>query len=189
MNSIKGVNDAVQQGKGFFPNTRFVYDPTNNTYRCPADHALRRYQNRPDKNAVRYAADPGDCACCPLRSQCTKAPFRTVTRHIRQETLERMMDQANSEASKMDLRRRKHFMERCFAVAARHGLKRCRWRRLWRAEIHDLLVATVQNALIIIRNRIRTGRVAVAAVYRQLFATRPTAPLSTPIGSHTVVLC
>jgi hypothetical protein len=37
-------------------------------------------------------------------------------------------------------------MERSFADAAnRHGLKRSRWRGLWKQAIQDLLIATVQN--------------------------------------------
>ena len=60
-------------------------------------------------------------------------------------------------------------MERSFAVAVRYGFKRCRWRELWRAEIHELLVATVQNVAVLARNRVRkpcataAARVAVIA--------------------------
>jgi transposase len=166
---VKDVTDATQQSKGLFPNTQFIWDPADRTYRCPAGTTLRRVQNRPDKNGERFAANAQVCAGCPLQSQCTKAPFRTVTRHLRQETIERMITQSRSEASRADLRRRKHFMERTFAVGARYGLKRCRWRRRWRAEIHDLLVATVQNIMTLVRVRIRpTGRALVAWAQRAL---------------------
>jgi hypothetical protein len=37
-------------------------------------------------------------------------------------------------------------MERSFADAANcHGLKRARWRGLWKQAIQDLLIATMQN--------------------------------------------
>jgi len=36
-------------------------------------------------------------------------------------------------------------MEGSFADATRHGFKRARWRRLWRVQIQNLLIAAVQN--------------------------------------------
>ena len=40
---------------------------------------------------------------------------------------------------------RQHFMERSFAQVTRYGLKRARWRGLWRAQIQDYLIAAFQN--------------------------------------------
>ena len=43
-------------------------------------------------------------------------------------------------------------MERSFADAANcHGLKRARWRGLWKQAIQDLLIATVQNLRKLVR--------------------------------------
>ena len=43
-------------------------------------------------------------------------------------------------------------MERSFADATNcHGLKRARWRGLWKQAIQDLLIATVQNLRKLIR--------------------------------------
>jgi hypothetical protein len=40
-------------------------------------------------------------------------------------------------------------MERSFADAANnHYFKRARWRRLWRQQIHDYLIAAIQNVRI-----------------------------------------
>ena len=44
-------------------------------------------------------------------------------------------------------------MERSFADAANcHGLKRARWRGLWKQAIQDLLIATVQNLRKLLRH-------------------------------------
>ena len=44
-------------------------------------------------------------------------------------------------------------MEGSFADAANnHGFKRARWRRLWRQQIQDYLIATVQNVRILLRH-------------------------------------
>ena len=45
-------------------------------------------------------------------------------------------------------------MEESFADAANnHGFKRSRWRRLWRQQIQDWLIAAVQNWRILLRER------------------------------------
>ena len=44
-------------------------------------------------------------------------------------------------------------MEGSFAQAANeHGFKRSRWRRLWRQQIQDWLIAAVQNIKILLRD-------------------------------------
>ena len=43
-------------------------------------------------------------------------------------------------------------MEGSFADAANnHGFKRARWRRLWRQQIQDYLIALIQNVRILLR--------------------------------------
>ena len=54
--------------------------------------------------------------------------------------------QAHSPAARRDRQRRQHLMERSFADAANnHHFKRARWRRLWRQQIQDYLIAAIQN--------------------------------------------
>jgi hypothetical protein len=53
---------------------------------------------------------------------------------------------SRSAAGQADLHRRQYWMEGSFADAANnHGLKRSRWRGLWKQIIQDLLIATCQN--------------------------------------------
>ena len=63
-------------------------------------------------------------------------------------------------------------MEGSFGRAANeHGFKRSRWRRLWRQEIQDWLIAAVQNVKLLLRaggknltSGAAAGRAAVWAV-------------------------
>jgi len=43
-------------------------------------------------------------------------------------------------------------MERSFARGTRYGIKRARWRRLWRVSIQEYLTATIQNIMILLRH-------------------------------------
>jgi len=59
-----------------------------------------------------------------------------------------MLSYAQSKKAKRDIKTRQHVSERSFARSKRYGFKRARWRRLWRMEIQDFLIATLQNILV-----------------------------------------
>ena len=89
---------------------------------------------------------------CRLREQCTRSSLgRSLKRHLRQDDLDIMLEQAQSPAAKRDIKSRQHLMERSFARASRYGLKRARWRRLWRVQIQEYLTASIQNLMVLLR--------------------------------------
>ena len=92
-------------------------------------------------------------------------------RNIRQNELASMLKLANSREAKQDIRTRKHLSERSFAQASRYGYKRARWRRLWRMEIQDFLIAAVQNIQILIKHKETkvTNEARVAVKYSKTF--------------------
>jgi hypothetical protein len=68
--------------------------------------------------------------------------------------------QAYSPAAWTDYRRHRHLMEGSFAQSANcHGGKRSRWRRLWRQQIQDWLIAVCVNVKILIKS-LRHGPLA-----------------------------
>ena len=96
------------------------------------------------------------CNKCYLKTQCTRSKTgRTLKRHIRQDDLDSMLNQAKSAPSKEDIRTRQHLMERSFAHAVRYGFKRSRWRRLWRVQIQEYLTAAIQNIKTLISKKRR----------------------------------
>jgi hypothetical protein len=101
----------------------------------------------PQRLTWEYVTAKGTCLVCHLRQYCTRSRTgRTIHRHRDQRLLEKARKIAKSKTAKRDLKRRQHLMERSFADATNcHGLKRARWRGLWRQAIEDLLIATVQN--------------------------------------------
>lgn len=63
--------------KGIFPTSEFIYDETQDRYRCPAGEHLtfvREYQRKARRKGqwFKLYATPA-CSHCPLREQCTKA--------------------------------------------------------------------------------------------------------------------
>jgi transposase len=161
------AQENISSRKGIYPESAFMYDAAEDAYRCPAGEWLRRRNHRVSKQASEYAAGQRVCEACALRSECTRATTggRSLKRHVGHELIERGRAQSRSLAAWRDRRRRKWLMEGSFADAANnHGFKRSRWRRLWRQEIQDYLIAAIQNVRILIREMDKRRIVANQAI-------------------------
>lgn len=141
------MQPAGHKSEGLFPKEDFRYDEKADVYVCPVGHRLkpRRFHQR--RQMTDYVADKKICAQCPLRVACTKSKTgRSVARHWREADLEVALAFARLPEAQADRRRRRHLMEGSFAHAAnRYHFKRARWRRLWRQQIQDWIIAAVQN--------------------------------------------
>lgn len=81
----RSLNPTNQE---FYARDDFAYDAKQDRYQCPAGKWLTLKQlNKGDRI---YQAAVSDCAACPLKSRCTKAQRRYVTRHAHEEAFERM---------------------------------------------------------------------------------------------------
>ena len=169
------------EADGIFPASRFAHDAASNTYTCPAGQTLYPQHWHERRQTTEYRTRKGICARCALRSQCTRSAHgRTLHRHDNHELIERAKTQGLSLAGRRDRGRRRYLMEGSFAQAANcHGFKRARWRRLWRQQIQDWLIAACQNAKILVRT-LRLGPLAIE--------NRVTASLVQSVGSLLDVL-
>jgi transposase len=150
--------------RSIFGAEAFTYDRANNIYRCPAGQTLKPRRMHALRRTIEYKAPARVCAVCVLRAQCTRSHHgRTVQRHEKQALLEVARAQAHSRAAWRNRKRRQHLMERSFADAANnHHFKRSRWRRLWRQQIQDYLIAAIQNVRILLAHQDPKNSVAAA---------------------------
>ncbi len=154
MASLEKTQKGSGRREGIFPKEAFRYDPASDTYTCPAGHKLRKHHYHKERNHYEYRADKGVCAQCPLRDACTRAKDgRSLKRHPRQDELDYLRMEASTLKAKRDIRKRQDLSERSFAWSTRYGYKRARWRRLWRMEIQDFLIAAIQNISILIKQK------------------------------------
>lgn len=162
----------LEKKRGVFAVGEFLYDAQADAYTCPAGQTLRRSRRLWSQGTYGYSARREVCAACPLRSKChhnTKHPCRVIHRLPKQALLDAARAQSHSREAKRDRVRRKWLMEGSFADSANnHGLKRSRWRRLWRQQIQDYMIAAVQNVRILIRHGVRKP----TAVTQELQALR-----------------
>lgn len=114
------VTRTVNPHGAFFDRTAFAYDADNDRLVCPAGNALKP-QSTPHDGAVIYAASKADCRVCPLKSQCTAAARRRVTRLLDEDALERVSARLKAEPKLMD--KRAQSVEPAFATLKRwmHG--------------------------------------------------------------------
>jgi len=146
------------RSQGIDPDTAFIHDPHTNTVRCPAGQLMKPRRLHPNKRTWDYQLPKAVCAACALRPHCTRSVTygRTIHRHEQQALLDEARRQAHSPAARRNRRRRQHLAEGSFADAANnHGFKRARWRRLWRVQIQDWLIAGIQNLKILLRTGLR----------------------------------
>jgi hypothetical protein len=152
---------AHLEEKGKFTREHFGYDPQADAYRCPAGQLLTLRRKYPQKRQAVYAISQAQaCASCPLREKCTTAKEgRTLVRYDDQELIDQQRRLAVGPAARYSRKRRKHVMEGSFAQAANeHGLKRARWRRMWRQEIQSWMICLVQNIRLLASRRVAGGK-------------------------------
>jgi transposase len=166
--SIEQTHRGSGRQKGIFPKEAFTYNPDNDTFTCPAGQVLRRRHYYKKRTHYEYKASKKICAQCQLRENCTRSKHgRTLKRHVKQEKLDAMLKYATSREAKTDIRTRQHLSERSFARSSRYGYKRARWRRLWRMQIQDFLIAAIQNITVLIaqpKNRISKSNVQIEKI-------------------------
>lgn len=139
----------------------FTYDEAGDRYKCPAGQWLYRRHYDPRRQQTEYITRKGVCAACALRNQCTTSKHgRTIARFLEHELVMIAREQARSREARTDYARRRPLMEGSFAQSANsHGFKRARWRRLWRQQIQDWIIAACQNAKILVRT-LKNGPIA-----------------------------
>jgi hypothetical protein len=149
---LRGASVKRTEGLKIFLEEQFQYDSQSDTYRCPGGNLLRPKSLRINRQSRDYAAPRKVCAACLIREQCTRNKSgRTIKRHLRQEELDRMREASRSTQAKRDIKTRQHLMERSFARGTWYSFDRARWRRLWRVEIQEYLIAAIQNTEVLLR--------------------------------------
>ena len=74
--------------KGRFGKQDFVYLPEEDAYRCPAGEKLRYYYSNVERGLTLRRYWTTACHTCPLRSRCTTAKERRITRWEHEDVLE-----------------------------------------------------------------------------------------------------
>lgn len=133
--------------KGYFYKKDFRYEAASDCYYCPAGSTLV-YRTTDREGYRHYASDRQICSQCPLLGQCTQSANHTkiVTRHIWEDSKDRINQQRLTPKGKEIYARRKETVERSFADSKQlHGHRYAKMRGLRKVMEQCLLCAAVQN--------------------------------------------
>ncbi|MCP4407990.1 MAG: transposase, partial [Gammaproteobacteria bacterium] len=149
------VLEKSKRTDGTFSREDFTYDPTEDSYTCPAGKNLQRSRRKfrkprssnADKDGtIRYRASKHDCDSCALRSRCCPTqPARKVTRSVHEAARDVARDIRKTDAYMTSfIQRRK--VEMLFAHLKRYiGVSMMRLRGPKGANEQFQLAATAQN--------------------------------------------
>jgi len=174
------MGDVISQQKkgdnGIFSDKDFKYQPKKDTFLCPGGKELVARRLNATRRTMEYYVPGGACLKCSLREQCTRSKTgRTLQRHENQELLDAAREQAHGDQAIRDRKRRQILIEGSFADAANnHGFKRSRWRRLWRQQIQDWLIAGIQN----IRTLLKASKAKASGAVALVAGSLPRTPAS-----------
>ena len=132
---------------GYFYKREYKYNQELDVYICPNGQLLP-YRTTNREGYRQYHSDPAQCAECPVRQKCTESRNSTkvVTRHVWEQSKERIDQHRLQRAGKRIYKRRKETVERSFADAKQlHGHRYARMRGLAKVQQQCLLAAAAQN--------------------------------------------
>ena len=126
---------------------RFKYIKDKNCYTCPAKQNLTWHTT--NREGYReYHCGTKICGACPMKKECMSDSLkkRTVTRHVWQDALDRIIEFTKSPRGRKLYNWRKETIERSFAEAKQnHGLRFARMLGIKNMREQCFLTAAVQN--------------------------------------------
>ena len=146
-----------QHEQGIYPLERFGYDAEQNRFICPQGKTLRYWGvHRHSKQHV-YRASPKDCGQCPVKRQCTRASYRSLSYHIYEASLQVARKLSKTPGYRISQMMRKR-VEELFGEAKEYmGLRRMKFRRAVYVREQVLLTAMAQNMKRMVRLLSRRG--------------------------------
>ena len=91
---------------GRFGKQDFVYDPEDDSYRCPAGQRLVRHMTSVEKGQTLHRYwDQASCGHCAIKAQCTLSKMRRITRWEHEAVIEAMQERLDRAPKSMCIRR------------------------------------------------------------------------------------
>jgi transposase len=111
---VPKTDTSGKQGKQQFTRSQFIYDATNDEYRCPAGERLPLSGTAKDKGKTLLVYRTFKCPGCRLKAQCTPAKDRKIQRWEHEHALEAA--EADLKKNPDAMRLRKQIVEHSFGT-------------------------------------------------------------------------
>jgi len=154
---IPMMDTRSEHDRGIFPIEQFHFDAEENRFICPQGKVLKYSKLQPHSKQHVYRASSKDCKPCPLKAQCTRSNYRSLSYHIYQSSVEAARRLTKTSGYRISQRMRKR-VEELFGEAKEFmGLRQAKFRRSLYVQEQVLLTATAQNIKRIARLLSRRG--------------------------------
>jgi len=158
----KDKNGEYSRSKMRYHKENFIYDKKNNKYICPEGKELKFYKDRDSDKGVmkrkQWIYKGKECHCCKVKSQCTKAKYRTIAREKREELRDKMRQKLKTKEGKEKYKKRMHLVESIFGhIKYNLGYKRFLLRTLEKVRGEFKLMCIGYNLKKIFRYKMATG--------------------------------
>jgi transposase len=166
------MNHRGRTEKGIYPIEQFHYDAEKDQFICPQGKGLRYWGIHKHSRQHVYRASPSDCRHCPVKEQCTRATYRSVSYHIYESDLAQARKLTQTSAYRISQIMRKRVEELFGEAKECMGLRRMKFREALFVREQVLLTAMAQNVKRMVRLLSRIGpkkKGAALAAYRMGF--------------------
>lgn len=143
--------------KGIYSIDQFHYDAETDQYRCPQGKTLRYWGIHKHSKQYVYRASPKDCRKCPVKEQCTRATYRSVSYHIYEDDIELARKLTKTRGYRISQRLRKRIEELFGEAKECMGLRRMKFRCALFVREQVLFTAAAQNIKRMVRLLSRKG--------------------------------
>jgi hypothetical protein len=136
---------AVATDKGIYAIEQFQYQDDKDEFICPQGKTLRYWGIQQHSKQHAYRASPSDCRQCPVKAQCTRASYRSLSYHIYESSIEIARRHTQTRSYRISQRKRKRVEELFGEAKECMGMRRIRFRGALFVREQVLLTATAQN--------------------------------------------
>ena len=82
------MDSRSRNDKGIYSIEQFQYQDDKDEFICPQGKTLRYWGIQQHSKQHAYRASPSDCRQCPVKAQCTRASYRSLSYHIYESSIE-----------------------------------------------------------------------------------------------------
>jgi transposase len=143
--------------KGIYPIEQFHYDAEKDQFCCPQGKTLRYWGIHKHRKQHVYRASPKDCGQCPVKEQCTRATYRSLSYHIYEDDIDVARTLTKTRGYRISQRMRKRIEELFGEAKECMGLRRMKFRRALFVREQVLFTAAAQNIKRMVRLLARKG--------------------------------
>jgi transposase len=139
------MDSRSRNDKGIYSIEQFQYREDKDEFICPQGKTLRYWGIHQHSKQHAYRASPSDCRQCPVKAQCTRASYRSVSYHIYESSIEVARRLSQTRGYRISQRMRKRIEELFGEAKECMGMRRMKFRGALYVREQVLLTATAQN--------------------------------------------